>query len=154
MFRSEVFVMNYLLLVEHKCSFHKSRTRSRTESRHSAAHFHSLILVDPCNSGASNLRLTEILEHFQSKTLRIITDASWYVPNETIRKGLQIPTAKEEISRHSTKYGNSLCTHPKKTHSKSSRTSKKMAIAKTPVNRSAHQIQYVIVVVVNLVIKV
>jgi hypothetical protein len=40
------------------------------------------------------------------------------------------------------------------THSKSSRTPKKKAIATTPANRSAHQIQYVTVVIVTLVIKV
>jgi hypothetical protein len=59
-------------------------------------------------SGALHLRLTEILEHFQSKTLRIITDAPWHIPNETIRKDLQIPTVKEDISRHSIQYR----THP------------------------------------------
>jgi hypothetical protein len=54
----------------------------------------------------------EILERFQSKTLRIITGAPWYVSNETIRKYLQIPTVKEEISRHSTQYSKPLSTHP------------------------------------------
>jgi hypothetical protein len=61
---------------------------------------------------------------------------------------------KEDISRHSTQYGKRLCTHPKKTHFKSSKISKKKAIATIPANRSAHQIQYVIVVVVTLVIQV
>jgi hypothetical protein len=33
----------------------------------------------------------EILVSFQSKVLRIITDAPWYVPNTIMQKGLQIP---------------------------------------------------------------
>jgi hypothetical protein len=89
--------------------------------------------------GTTSTSNIEILESFQSKTLRIITDAPWYVPNETIRKDLEIPTVKEEISHHSTQYSKRLTTH---------------AIATTPANRSAHQIQYVIVVVLTLVIKV
>jgi hypothetical protein len=44
--------------------------------------------------------------------LWIITDAPWYVPNETIRKDLPIPTAKEEYSRHGTEYDERLNTHP------------------------------------------
>jgi hypothetical protein len=39
-----------------------------------------------------------ILEHFQSKVLGLIVDAPWYVSNSVIRKDLQIPTVKEEIS--------------------------------------------------------
>jgi hypothetical protein len=40
----------------------------------------------------------EIMECFQSKALRLITDAPWYVPNSVIRNDLQIPTIKEEIT--------------------------------------------------------
>jgi hypothetical protein len=36
----------------------------------------------------------EILERFQSKVLRLIVDAPWYVSNSFIRKDLQIPTVK------------------------------------------------------------
>jgi hypothetical protein len=52
-----------------------------------------------------------ILKGFQPKALRIISDAAWYVPNETIRKGLQITTFKEEISRHNTQYNKRFSTH-------------------------------------------
>jgi hypothetical protein len=38
----------------------------------------------------------EILERFQSKALRMIVDAPWYVPNTVIR----IPTVKEETRRY------------------------------------------------------
>jgi hypothetical protein len=43
---------------------------------------------------ASNSNL-EILERFESKVLRIITDAAWYMPNN-IKRDLQIPLVKEE----------------------------------------------------------
>ena len=42
---------------------------------------------------ASNSNL-EILERFQSKVLRIITDAPWYVPNAMIKRDLQVPTVR------------------------------------------------------------
>jgi hypothetical protein len=64
--------------------------------------------------GTTSTSNIEILEHFQSKTLRIITDVPLYVPNETIQKDLQIPTVKEEISHHSTQYSKRLSTHPNK----------------------------------------
>jgi hypothetical protein len=41
----------------------------------------------------------EILKRFQSEVLRLIVVAPWYVSNSVIRKDLQIPTVKEEISR-------------------------------------------------------
>jgi hypothetical protein len=53
----------------------------------------------------------EILERFQSKALRI-TNASWYVPNMVIRKDLQIPTAKHEISHYGYNYSMRLSVHP------------------------------------------
>jgi hypothetical protein len=42
-----------------------------------------------------------ILERFQSKVLRLLVDAPWYVQNSVIRKDLRIPSVKEEISRFS-----------------------------------------------------
>jgi hypothetical protein len=53
-----------------------------------------------------------ILEHFQSKALRMIVDAPWYVPNTVIRRNLQIPTVKEEIHRYSSQYSARLSAHP------------------------------------------
>jgi hypothetical protein len=53
----------------------------------------------------------EILERFQSKVLRLIVDAPWYVSNPVIRKDLQIPTVKEEISRFSSYYAVRLRAH-------------------------------------------
>jgi hypothetical protein len=54
----------------------------------------------------------EILEHFQSKVLRLIVDAPWYVSNSVIRNDLQIPTVKEEISRFSSHYNVRITVHP------------------------------------------
>jgi hypothetical protein len=53
----------------------------------------------------------EILERLQAKTLRMITDAPWYVPNMVLRQDLQITSVKEEIHRFSTQYRARLYTH-------------------------------------------
>jgi hypothetical protein len=60
--------------------------------------------------GTSNSNI-EILERFQSKVLRLIVDAPWYVSNSVICKDLQIPTVKEEISRFSSLYAVRLRAH-------------------------------------------
>jgi hypothetical protein len=57
----------------------------------------------------SNIR---ILERFQSKALRMIVDAPWYVPNTVIRRDLHTPTVKEEIRRYSSQYSARLSAHP------------------------------------------
>ena len=48
----------------------------------------------------------------QAKILRTIVNASWYVRNEDIRRDLEIPTVKEEISRYAEKYKERTATHP------------------------------------------
>jgi hypothetical protein len=62
--------------------------------------------------GTASTSNIEIMERFQSKTLRLITDAPWYVPNAVIRNDLQIPTIKQEITRLSSKYSAGLNTDP------------------------------------------
>jgi hypothetical protein len=62
--------------------------------------------------GTASMSNIEILERFQSKALRMITDAPWYVPNMVIRKDLQISTDKHEISRYSYNYSKRLSVHP------------------------------------------
>ena len=52
---------------------------------------------------ASNSNI-EIFQLFQSKTLRSLIDAPWYVTNETIHRDLKTPTVKEEISKFSNRY--------------------------------------------------
>jgi hypothetical protein len=62
--------------------------------------------------GTASTSNIEILECFQSKALRMIADAPWYVPNTVIRRDLQIPTFKEEIRRYSSQYSARLSAHP------------------------------------------
>jgi hypothetical protein len=62
--------------------------------------------------GTASTSNIEILECFQSKALRMIVDAPWYVPNTIFRRDLQIPTVKEEICHYSSQYGARLRAHP------------------------------------------
>ena len=59
---------------------------------------------------ASNCNI-EILQRFQSKTLRSLIDAPWYVTNETIHHNLKIPTVKEEVSKFSNRYNTRIDDH-------------------------------------------
>jgi hypothetical protein len=61
--------------------------------------------------GSTSNSNIEILERFQSKVLRLIMDAPWYVSNSVIHKDLQVPTVKEEISRFSSLYAVRLRAH-------------------------------------------
>jgi hypothetical protein len=47
--------------------------------------------------GTASTSNTEILEHFQSKALRMILDTPWYVPTTVIKKDLQIPTINQPL---------------------------------------------------------
>jgi hypothetical protein len=62
--------------------------------------------------GTASTSNIEILERFQSKALRMIVVAPWYVSNMVIRRDLQIPTVKEEIRRYSSQYSARLSAHP------------------------------------------
>jgi hypothetical protein len=56
-------------------------------------------------------RESTVLERFPSKALRMTTDAPRYVPNTVIRKDLQSPTVKHEISRYSYHHSKRLSVH-------------------------------------------
>jgi len=60
---------------------------------------------------ASNSNL-EILERFQSKVLRIITDAPWYMPNAGIKRDLQVLSICQEVRNCSVTYRRRLDDHP------------------------------------------
>jgi len=45
---------------------------------------------------ASNFNI-DIVKRFQSKVLRIITDAPWYVPNTVIRRDLKVSSVIQEV---------------------------------------------------------
>jgi hypothetical protein len=55
---------------------------------------------------------TEILQRFQSKTLRVIPNAPWYINNSWIHEDRQINTVKSEIKKWSEKYLNKLENYP------------------------------------------
>jgi hypothetical protein len=54
---------------------------------------------------------TKIIQWLQSKVLRTITNAPWYVSNYTLHSDLQIPFITDEIKRYSTLYYNRLIGH-------------------------------------------
>jgi hypothetical protein len=62
--------------------------------------------------GSASISNIEILERFQGKVLRMITDAPWYVPNMVLQQDLQITSVKDEIHIFSTQYSGRLYTHP------------------------------------------
>jgi hypothetical protein len=62
--------------------------------------------------GTASTSNIEIVERFQSKTLRKKADTPWYVPNTVIRRDFQIPKVKEEIQRYSSQYSARLSAHP------------------------------------------
>jgi hypothetical protein len=65
--------------------------------------------------GTASTSNIEILERFQSKVLRTIVDAPWYVPNVVIRKDLQTLTVKKEIRHSSSQYSSRFSVHPNDT---------------------------------------
>jgi hypothetical protein len=62
--------------------------------------------------GSASISNIEILERFQGKVLRMMTDAPWYVPNMVLQQDIQITSVKEEIHRFNTQYRDHLYTHP------------------------------------------
>jgi hypothetical protein len=62
--------------------------------------------------GTASTSNVEILERFQSKALRLIVGAPWYVPNILIRHDLHMRTVKEEIRHFSSHYSLRLSAHP------------------------------------------
>jgi hypothetical protein len=66
--------------------------------------------VELCGS-ASNSNI-EILERFQSKVLRIITDAPRYVPNAVIKRDLEVLSVRQEVGNCSVTYRQRLDDHP------------------------------------------
>jgi hypothetical protein len=62
--------------------------------------------------GTASTSNIDILQRFQSKALRMIVDAPWYVPNSVILRDLQRPTVKEEIQHCSSQYSARLSAHP------------------------------------------
>jgi hypothetical protein len=55
---------------------------------------------------------TEILEIFQSKVLRTITEAPRYVPNAVIKRDLKVLSVRQEVRNNSVTYRQRLDDHP------------------------------------------
>ena len=60
------------------------------------------------NSGAKRLKT---VQRFQSKLLRTIANAPWYVRNQLLRNDLHIPSITEEIRRGATQYNDKKHNH-------------------------------------------
>ena len=54
----------------------------------------------------------EIIQRFQSKTLRMIVDAPWFVTNDIIHADLKIPMVRAEATKIASKYKDRLIHHP------------------------------------------
>jgi hypothetical protein len=52
-----------------------------------------------------------IIQRSQSKILRMIANAPWYVPNITLHEDLNVPLAKEVVKQRSTRYHNKIEGH-------------------------------------------
>lgn len=52
-----------------------------------------------------------LMQRCQSKILRMITNAPWYVSNQTLHEDLKIPYIREVIQEKSSKYHGKLATH-------------------------------------------
>jgi len=78
----------------------------------------------------------EILQRFQSKILRIITDASWFVSNKTLHHDLNIPFVKEEIVRLTKTYKDRISEHPNKlaSHLMTNKSTKRRLKRKIPLD--------------------
>jgi len=60
---------------------------------------------------ASNSNI-ELLERFQSKVLRIITDAPWYLPKAVIKRDLKVLLVRQEVRNYTVTYRQRLDDHP------------------------------------------
>lgn len=62
--------------------------------------------------GCSSSSNVDILQRFQSKTLRAIIDAPWYVSNRTIHEDLKIPFIRDVIKERAVIHNRKLEMHP------------------------------------------
>lgn len=62
--------------------------------------------------GATSNSNLEVLQRFQSKTLRCLTNAPWYISNLAIHRDLQVETVKEVAKKYSSEYQERLRAHP------------------------------------------
>jgi hypothetical protein len=82
----------YYYRLQNKLGFQKKKNMKQYSSQSGPAEYNFWV------------RLLLPLERFQSKTLHMIMDTPWNVPNTVIGGDLQIPAVKEKISRYSSQY--------------------------------------------------
>jgi hypothetical protein len=61
--------------------------------------------------GCASKSNISIIQRRQSKILRIITNAPWYVNNQTLHTNLNIPYINDVIKERSTTHNNKLASH-------------------------------------------
>ena len=61
--------------------------------------------------GTTSNSNVEILQRFQSKAIRMIANAPWFVRNDTLHNDLKIPKIKTEICNYSNRYLQRLSDH-------------------------------------------
>jgi hypothetical protein len=61
--------------------------------------------------GCASKMNTDIIQRLQSKILRAMTNAPWYVSNDTLHNDLGIPIITDVIKERSNKHHNRLETH-------------------------------------------
>jgi hypothetical protein len=62
--------------------------------------------------GSAKPSYTQIIQRIQSKTLRIVFNAPWYVDNKTLHKDSRIPLVEDEIIKMTNRYLLNLTGHP------------------------------------------
>jgi len=79
-----------------------------------------IIIIIICNNIITDNKLVvfltslhcTFLERFQSKVLRIITDAPRYVPNAVTKRDLKVLSVGQEVRNYSDTYRHRLADHP------------------------------------------
>lgn len=61
--------------------------------------------------GTASVSNIEIIQRFQSKIMRLITKAPWYISNEQLHRDLKLPTVKEEIKSIASAYNQRVTNH-------------------------------------------
>ena len=86
-----------------------SSTYHNTEGQDSWLYIISNGIVQWGCASKSNIA---IMQRYQSKILRLITNAPWYVNNQTLHTDLQIPFVHTVFQDHIRKHRNTLESHP------------------------------------------
>ena len=73
---------------------------------------YSIIIPLTQNRGCANKTNVAIIQRYQSKLLRIITNAPWYVTNQTLHSDLRIQCVTSVRDEYTRKHRSTLVHHP------------------------------------------